>query len=563
MSTTFKIAALPALLAMVALLVWQAGLVFADDAGDGESSAALSAPTVELIAASACNPKKPRTYLFASYTAVEGADSYQFRAKWGRSGSFGRWLPARRGPGTPWPVYTNRYVDPGETYVVQVRAVDDRVPGAVGVGRHSYTVGDFDAPSGVQVSYRTDGDAIDYSRARLTWRGDDRSGGWFAVQQRVTGKRWQSGSWEKASRVDGDGSSYYRDVSGLDPAKGYEFRVTGHTPDCQASPWSKVAVLEPAPDPPTFETSVGTTADGAMLGVWVASPHQSVEYYTFRLGDGEAVKLAMPAAQHRFDVEMGNSYRVCATAGNAGGVSEVACRTVAAQPSSPIESIRMAAGEQMQGVLEVYWDLVPMVNPTWYDDDPGSTHAPPAYRVALREATADAGEWPNSGTEFRTVYQEGREGGARFDGLKGNTEYEVAVQSLYYGEAVYARANGRTLMNPVRNLTVGFDDDNGGRAVVAWDAPEGGGQTGYVVKLRRTYSDYSKLASRQDSGADAVSANFDGLRSNRWYHVRVKAVGEGESRSTVRTCYFRQGVGGSQNTVAARWTGGPSCALAD
>lgn len=75
------------------------------------------------------------------------------------------------------------------------------------------------------------------------------------------------GSRQKASRVDGDddGSPCYYDASGLNPEKGYEFRVTGHTPQCKASPWSEVAVLWLAPDPPAFSASVGNFAEGASV----------------------------------------------------------------------------------------------------------------------------------------------------------------------------------------------------------------------------------------------------------------------------------------------------------
>ena len=45
------------------------------------------------------------------------------------------------------------------------------------------------------------------------------------------GKKWRSAGWQKATRVDGDDntSPYYRDVSGLDPLRAYQFRVTGYT----------------------------------------------------------------------------------------------------------------------------------------------------------------------------------------------------------------------------------------------------------------------------------------------------------------------------------------------
>lgn len=243
MSTTFKMAALPVLLAVLALLVWQAGLVFAEDTGAEESPGALSAPTVTLTAASACNPEDPRTYLVASHTAVAGADSYQYRVKWERNGSFDEWQSARgEAGGRPWAVSTKRFIAPGETYAVQVRAVDDEDnEGEVGKAQYTDPLGDFPAPDQVAVAYTDEG----RTKARLTWQGDARSAGWFAVQHRAVGQKWRSGPWGKASRVGGEDSPYYHDVSGLNPGRGYQFRVTGYTGQCQAGSWSDTVSLWP------------------------------------------------------------------------------------------------------------------------------------------------------------------------------------------------------------------------------------------------------------------------------------------------------------------------------
>ena len=243
MSTTFKISALPVLLAVLALLVWQAGLVFADDPGAEETPGALSAPTVTLTAASACNPENPRTYLVASHTTVAGADSYEYQVKWERNGSFDEWQSARgEAGGRPWAVSTTRFIAPGETYAVQVRAVDDEDnKGEVGKAQYTYPLGDFPAPDQVAVAYTDEG----RTKARLTWQGDARSAGWFAVQQRAVGQKWRSGPLQKASRVGDEDSLYYHDVSGIDPGRGYQFRVTGHTGQCQAGSWSDTVSLWP------------------------------------------------------------------------------------------------------------------------------------------------------------------------------------------------------------------------------------------------------------------------------------------------------------------------------
>ena len=551
----------PLLLVLPLLAVLAYGSSAPAAAQGGET---LAAPTVALTAASACNPENPRTYLFASYTAVEGADSYQYRVKWGRAESLGRWNNLPRPPGQYWPVHLSHYIEPGEVYAVQIRAVaEDGSSGAVGVERYSYSIGEFPAPTAVAVSYATDNEGeTDYSRARLTWRGDNGSSGWFAVQQRAIGKVWQSGSWFQASTIDGSSRSpYYRDVSGLDVGRGYEFRVTGHTPQCDASPWSEVVTLWPAPDPPTFEATVGrgNGKNGAMLGVWITDPQENADYHTFRMGDAAPVKMAAPKMQHRFAAQMGDEIQLCVSAGNKRGGSAAECEAIVIRPDSPFADLYMEPSEQMPGSLTVYWTLKPVVNPTWYDDDEGSTHSPPSYRVALRRVGIGPDDWPNKDTKFRTVYQEGQKGGVVFDDLEGNKRYEVAVQSNYYGETTFRYAQADTHMYPPSNLAIGFDDDDDGRAIVSWGPPRGGEQTGYTAVLRETHT--GKRVGIKRPGREAVSAAFDGLKSGRWYHVTMRAVGLENIRSTTTVCYFQHGVAGSQNHAGANTNvSGSGCA---
>jgi len=553
----------PLLLVLPLLAVLAYGSSAPAAAQGGET---LAAPTVTLTAVSACDPENPRTYLVASYTAVEGADSYQYRVKWGRSDSLGTWLdlPSHRQPGQNWPVRTNKSIEPGDVYVVQMRAVaKDDSSGAVGVKRYSYSVGEFPAPTAVTVSYATDdGDQTDYSQARLTWRAEGDSGDWFAVQQRAIGKKWQSGPWLRASTVsDAASSPYYRDVSGLNPSRGYEFRVTGHTPQCEASPWSEVATLWPAPDPPTFEATVGrgNGKNGAMLGVWITDPQENADYHTLRMGDAAPVKMAAPKMQHRFSAQMGDEIELCVSAGNEHGESTAECEAIVIRPDSPFADLYMEPSDQIPGSLSVYWKLKPVINPTWFADDEGSTHSPPGYRVALRRVGVGPDRWPNEDTKFRTVYQEGQKGGVVFDGLEGNKRYEVAVQSNYYGETSFRYAQADTHMYPPSNLVTGFDDEDDGRAVVSWGPPRGGEQTGYTAVLRETYT--GKRVGIKRPGREAVSAAFDGLQSGRWYHVTMRAVGLGNVRSTTTVCYFQHGVAGSQNRAGANTNvSGSSCA---
>ena len=203
----------------------------------------------------------------------------------------------------------------------------------------------------------------------------------------------------------------------------------------------------------------------------------------------------------------------------------------------------------MSRTLDVYWQLKPVINPTWYDDDEGSTHSPPDYLIAVREVGVGLDEWSNADTEFQTVYQPGREGGKAPDGLKGNTEYEVAVKNGYYGESGYRIGSARTQMSPARDVVVGFESGDGVRAVVSWQASQDGSQKGYKVVLRQVHG--NKRVGDDRVGADAVSASFSELEDGRWYVVRVRAVGDGNHRSAARSCYFQHGVAESPNTVGA------------
>ena len=578
MQMTRRRTVLPFLLALAVLALVATGLMYQLTPVAAQSGGSLTAPTVTATAATACNTENPRTFLVLSYTRVDGASSYQFRVKWGRDGNLGKWndVPNHWNPGQTLTPNNGRFLNPGETYVVQIRAVgSDETKGPHGEARYTHGGGSHAVPTAVAVAYKQNGDNWDYTKARLTWQGSSESGGWFVVQQRAIGNnKWESSGWKLFSKLDGDASPYFHDVSDLDTQKGYRFRVLSHTPSCQPSAWSEVATLLTIPDPPEFLTSVGKAdGNGHMMGVWVEGPYDGTDYHKFRLGDGDAVQVTLPTAQqHRFPVTKGQSYNVCVSAGNARGESDFACRSVAAQVSSPIVSLQVVPDPQITGGLDVYWNLIPVVNPTWYDNDEGSTHAPPTYLTALRQVGQ---EWPTETIEvkslaadgqtvvtttveqrvFRDVYRPGRSVGMGFNDLKGNTEYEVMVCSGYYGEADPVAeqydcktATGRTLMNPVRDLTVGFSAEPG-QAIINWKAPEDASQADYVVTLRKTFG--NRRVGREQPGAAAVSTTFDGLKAGHWYHVDVKAVGNNDVRSASRRCYFQQGTAGSQNTVGA------------
>ncbi len=116
-------------------------------------------------------------------------------------------------------------------------------------------------------------------------------------------------------------------------------------------------------------------------------------------------------------------------------------------------------------------------------------------------------------------------------------------------ETSYMKATGRTLMNPVRDLTVGLSADEPRQAIINWKAPVDASQVDYMVTLRKTFG--NRRVGREQPGSAAVSATFNGLKAGHWYHVDVKAVGNGDVRSASRRCYFQQGTAGSQNTVGA------------
>ncbi len=129
------------------------------------------------------------------------------------------------------------------------------------------------------------------------------------------------------------------------------------------------------------------------------------------------------------------------------------------------------------------------------------------------------------------------------------SSYEVAVRTDYYGDTEYMKATGRTLMNPVRDLTVGLSADEPRQAIINWKAPVDASQVDYMVTLRKTFG--NRRVGREQPGSAAVSTTFNGLKAGHWYHVDVKAVGNGDVRSASRRCYFQQGTAGSQNTVGA------------
>ena len=97
------------LLLMLAVLAVAVALTYQTRPVGAQSGDTLAAPKVTLTGAATCNPENPRTYVAGSYTRVDGASSYEFRMKWGRSANWTDWaaVPAGRGPGRAWPPSTH------------------------------------------------------------------------------------------------------------------------------------------------------------------------------------------------------------------------------------------------------------------------------------------------------------------------------------------------------------------------------------------------------------------------------------------------------------------------
>ncbi len=528
--------ALALLTVMAALVWWQPAVV----QGEG----ALPAPEVTLTTAhSECDVDNPRAYLVATHVKPAGADSLEYRIKWGKRAAWSRWQAVNRPAGEPWAVKTGRkfFAKPGETYRIQMRAIDE--DGNVGpVARAVYyypTSLTLAAPSNVRVAY---GD--DYTEARVTWSGSVGSDGWFAVQKRAIGGKWQVGAWERSKR---DGEAYYHDVTGLDAEKGYEFRVTEHSSSCEASPWSDVVVLHLAPEPPSFATSTGKAGragDGHMMGVWITAHQDSAAYHVLTVGEGDDAKTVRED-MHRFPVEVGKAYRVCAVAGNERGESAPNCRAVAAAITSPIVDLRLSidtesTGRETSAALTATWGLIPVINAGHPKVDGTVTHSPALYEVSVREAGSDA--WERRSTE----YDERANPVELIGGLKGDTEYEVGVRTLYYGESDYRTATARTLPLPVRNVLVGFVADDPKSIKVSWAAPSDGAPSGYVVTVR---DQGNKRVARHKPSGDALGVSIGGLVAGERYSVRVKAVAASGARSAASSCHFEQGNEGSQNRV--------------
>lgn len=534
--------ALPLLAVMAVLVYWQPAPAAA------QADGSLPAPSVSLTVHAACNPDDPRAYLVAMHGKPAGAKLLEYRTKWGKDASWSRWKIVTRPAGQPWPVSIRRDnpIKPGETYRIQMRALDDDGnAGPVARANYYYRISEsLEAPSNVTAAY---GD--DYTEARITWAGSADSDGWFALQHRAIGGKWQVGGWQKAEREDG---AYYRDVTGLDAEQGYEFRVTEHSATCQASPWSGVVTLHMTPDAPEFETSTGKAGragSGHMMGVWIVDAQESADYHVLSVQHGDEDAVSVRSAMHRFPVEVGQAYEVCAKAGNERGDSDASCRSVTAEISSPIVGFSVSAEGAATGSLDASWSLIPVVKPGHPILDDTVTHTPPLYHVVVREA--GAGAWERESYEPVEPLAGEKSMGDSIGGLKGDTLYEVGVRSLYYGEGEFQTSTARTLPYPARNVTVGFVEDKPKRIKVAWDQPSDGQPSGYTVAVRALHEGDTKRVSVRKLGGDARGVTIGGLKAGERYRVQVRAVGESGAKSAMgRPCYFTQGEDGSQSRIA-------------
>ena len=362
MSTTFKMAALPTLLillAVLALVLWQAGLVFADDPGEGESShnhAGYAAPAVTLAGHSVCSTHVSRTVVLARFQGVGASGGYEQQIAWshdpGLSGDDIPWGGVHRNTNTgprPWALRVHE-PDIGRGHSLRVRALDsDGNHGPWGEATYVYVVGEAAPPVDVSVSAENG----DYSRAMLRWRdGSDGAinGFRFRVQHRVSGADgWQESGWTTVEkRGSGDDQAYQHVLAGLDPAVAHDFRVAAQTRECDPTDWSSsVSLSPPAPPPaPGFTTSVSYGGGGAILVVTPQNPPAGVTSYTLRYrvkdsGDGYTEMTATAASAASgitvSGLSHGETYQVGLRATNAVGDGAYADREVAvsALPDPP------------------------------------------------------------------------------------------------------------------------------------------------------------------------------------------------------------------------------------
>ena len=227
--------------------------------------------------------------------------------------------------------------------------------------------------------------------------------------------KWKSGGWKQFSQLDGDESPYFRDVSGLDPAKGYLFRVTGHTASCQPSAWSDAASLWPTLS--STAASVVHEADGVWhrqaddgpvwfkvswkgdarvrwsdwvgvvereLGEGETEQVQVVSWIVTAVGsDGKVrtkdTKTASPRAAGFNRFAMGDSYDVVVKGlgadGDQLGVAQmVTIRPVHISPPAPLSNLVLTVGDDKLSV-EANWTAAPAV--------PGVSGMPKRYALYL------------------------------------------------------------------------------------------------------------------------------------------------------------------------------------
>lgn len=359
MSTTFKMAALPVLLAVLAVLVWQAGLVFADDPGEGEVShthADYRAPAVTLVGHSVCSTRVSRSLVLARFEGVRSSGGYELQIAWshdpGLSGDDIPWGRVHRNTRTglrPWALQVDEpAIDRGHS--LRVRALDsDGNHGPWGQATYGYVVGEAAPPVGLTES-AVEGD---YSRVMLRWQdGSDGAinGFRFRIQRRASGTdSWRESNWTTVEkRGSGDSAAYQHVVTGLDPAVAHDFRVAAQTRECDPTDWSQQVSLSPPAPPaaPDFTAAVDYGGGGASLVVTPQNPPAGVTSYTLRhrvKGSGDeyttltVAKGAAISGIRVSDMVYDETYEVGLRATNAIGDGAYADRevTVSALPDPP------------------------------------------------------------------------------------------------------------------------------------------------------------------------------------------------------------------------------------
>ena len=527
MNTTFKMAALPVLLAVVALVLWQAGLVFADDPGEGEPShthAGYPAPAVTLAGHSVCSTHVSRSVVLARFQAVGDSRDYEQQIAWSHD-------PALSGDNIPWgQVHRNTRTGPkpwalriyepdiGKGHSLRVRALDsDGNHGPWGEATYVYVVGQAAPPVDLAVS-AVDGD---YSRAVLRWQdGSDGAinGFRFRIQHRASGAGgWHESDWTTVEKWgSGEDIAYQHVLTGLDPSVAHDFRVAAQTRECTPTDWSSsVSLSPPAPPPaPDFTALVSYGGSGASLVVTPQNPPAGVTSYTLRYrvkgSGGEYTEMTATAAAAASGITVpglshGKTYEVGLRASNAVGDGAYADRevTVSGLPDPP--GFTVSADYREDGVsllVDLTKDVAGATGYVVKVDGSSTTHVPSAFD----------GNGVSRPAAFGTAYS-----------------VSVATVSAVGQGAFSAVQSFTTLSLPSLSSAtalVQYSGDSASILVTVPAAPASEELQGYLVRYRKSSSEEAEWSAMFVSPGVAQAGHSISVELGASYDVEVSGLNQ-------------------------------------